>query len=70
MVFRFPSGKDVIVAIHAWANDFIVVDYIDGHPIVDVVTGFAKVRGRYMSCGFTCRSDIIMTGCAALVSNY
>jgi len=70
MIFRFSRRNDVVVAIHARSNNFIVVDYIDGDPVVNVMTGFAKVRGRYVSWRFTDCGDVIMAGHATLITHH
>jgi len=69
-VVRWLTGGDIaVVAIHAWAHHFIMINKICWNPAINIVAGLTQLRGGYMTYRFTGSGHIVMARDTGLATN-
>ena len=69
VVCWLAGGNIAVVAVHAGANHFIMINKICRNPAINIVAGLAQIRGGYMTYRFTCSGHIVMARYTGLVTN-
>ncbi len=69
MVCRLAGGDITVVAIHARAHHFIMINEICRNPAINIVAGLAPIRGGHVAYRFTGSGDIVMARYTGLVTN-